>query len=46
MKRLLAVGVLVLLLTGCGDTKVYCGMPDGSGNVNLLGRQNNGLPGG
>jgi hypothetical protein len=43
MKRLLAVAVVVLpMLTGCGDTKIYCSVPDG-GDVNVLGRQNNGL---
>jgi len=37
--------VALLLLTGCGDTKIYCGVPDG-GDLNVLGRQNNGFRGG
>jgi hypothetical protein len=38
-ERVVAAVAVLLLLTGCGDTKIYCGVPDG-GDVNMLGRQN------
>jgi hypothetical protein len=39
--RLLAALVVVLFTTSCMDTHLHCEVPHG-GDVNVLGRQNNG----